>query len=400
VTIEMAAKILVIGAGGYGLVYMKALMEHIDEGKYELDGVVEINIDACASYKEELQRRKISVYKTVEEYFEEHRADLAIISTPIALHACQAIYALEHGANVLCEKPIAASYEDARAMCEASKRTGKFLAIGYQFCYTTGICNLKKDILQGVLGAPKKLKTLVLFPRGWWYYRGRWTGHIKDQNGNLILDNVISNATAHYLHNMLYLLGDSMQKAALPCRYSAEILRANDIETYDTAVLRMELESGAELMMFASHAVQNEVRPVFDFTFERAVVTFSLHHNLVARFHDGTVKDYGNPLVENDNLKKLWDVIDALTSGTELPCVAETALPHNILINSIYEKCETQEVPAEHIIIDEEAGCTRVAGLDEMLVEGFERGELLSEMGYDWVRRTDFVIDQDRFPER
>jgi len=43
---------------------------------------------------------------------------------------------------------------------------------------------------------------------------------------------------------------------------------------------------------------------------------------------------------------------------------------------------------------------TRVAGLDEMLVEGFERGVLLSEMGYDWVRRTDFVIDQDRFPER
>lgn len=396
----MAIKILVIGAGGYGLVYMKALMEHIDEGKYELDGIVEINIDSCSTYKEEIQKRNIPVYQSVEEYFAERRADLAIISTPISLHAHQAIYALEHGANVLCEKPIAASYEDARAMCEAAKRTGKFLAIGYQFCYTTGICNLKKDILAGMLGAPKKLKTVVLFPRGWWYYRGRWTGHVKDRNGNLILDTVISNATAHYLHNMLYLLGESMQKAALPYKYSAEILRANDIETYDTAVLRMELENGAEMMMFASHAVKDEVRPIFDFTFEKAVVTFSLHHNLIATFHDGTVKDYGNPLVENDNLKKLWDILDAMETGAPLTCVAETALPHNILINSIYEKCEPQVVPAEHVIIDEEAGCTRVAGLDEMLLSGFEQGKLLSELGYDWVKKTDFTIDMDRFPER
>lgn len=394
----MAIKILVIGAGGYGLVYMKALMEHIDEGKYELNGIVEINIDSCSTYKEEIQKRNIPVYKSVEEYYEEHQADLAIISTPIALHARQAIYALEHGSNVLCEKPIAASYEDARAMCEASKRTGRFLAIGYQFCYTSGICNLKKDILNGVLGAPKKLKTLVLFPRGWWYYQGRWTGHVKDRNGNLILDNVISNATAHYLHNMLYLLGDSMQKSALPYKYSAEILRANDIETYDTAVLRMGLENGAELMMFASHAVQNEVRPIFDFTFEKGVVSFSLHQNLIARFHDGTVKDYGNLLAENDSLKKLWDVLDAMTTGEELPCLAETALPHNILINSIYEKCEPQVVPAEHIIIDEKEGCTRVAGLDEMLIKGFEQGKLLSEMGYDWVKKTDFTIDKERFP--
>lgn len=391
----MAIKVLVVGAGGYGNVYMQALMEHIDEGKYELGGVVEIRIEG-SPYKDELEKRGIPVYKTMEEYYAEHEADLAIISTPIFLHAKQSIYALEHGTNVLCEKPIASSYEDAMAMCEAAKRTGKFLAIGYQFCYTTGIGNLKKDIMQGLLGKPKKLKTLVHFPRGWWYYNSRWTGHIKDANGNLILDSVISNATAHYLNNMLYLLGEDMQKAVLPDKCTAEILRANDIENYDTAVLRMETKDGAEIMMFASHAVKDEIRPIFDFEFENAKVTFSLHHDLIAEFNDGTVKNYGYPLTENDNLKKLWDVLDIMTGGNvaQLPCVGESAVPHNILINNIYEQCEIQNVPAEYIIVDEEEGCTRVAGLDEMLVACFEQGRLLSEMGHDWVKKNDFIMDR------
>ena len=395
----MSVKILTVGAGGYGRVYVRALLDHIDDDKkYEYSGVVDINIEACP-YVEELRERGIPIYTTMEEYFAGNKADLVIISTPIAFHAQQSIFAVEQGACVLCEKPIAASYADARMMCDAARRTGKFIAIGYQYAYSRAILELKRDILQGLFGKPKKLKTLVLFPRGWWYYKRGWAGRIKDSRGNLVLDSVISNATAHYLHNMLFIMGDEMHKAVLPYKYSAEILRENRIENFDTAVLRMETEDGVELMMFASHSIKKEIRPTFEFQYEKALITFGMGQELTARFYDGRIKVYGNPDKETDMLWKLWDTIDAVNSGVQLPCVAETAVPHNMIINSLYEHCEIQDVLPELIVEDKEEGSTIVVGLDESLINGYNQGRMLSELGNDWINRTDFYIDIERKSE-
>ncbi|MEO7318932.1 MAG: Gfo/Idh/MocA family oxidoreductase, partial [Chthoniobacteraceae bacterium] len=55
---------------------------------------------------------------------------LVIIASPPKLHGPQSIFALEHGAAVLCEKPMAGSLADAEAMTEAAARTSRALAIG------------------------------------------------------------------------------------------------------------------------------------------------------------------------------------------------------------------------------------------------------------------------------
>jgi len=58
----------------------------------------------------------------MENFYNEHEADLAIISTPPFLHCKQSVYALSKGSYVLCEKPIAPTVEDAEAMIEAEKK--------------------------------------------------------------------------------------------------------------------------------------------------------------------------------------------------------------------------------------------------------------------------------------
>ena len=60
-------------------------------------------------------------------------ADLDVVSvcTPTYLHAPVTIAALEAGRDVLCEKPVALTLEDAQAMAEAERRSGRRLRIGF-----------------------------------------------------------------------------------------------------------------------------------------------------------------------------------------------------------------------------------------------------------------------------
>ena len=102
----------------------------------------------------------------MEEFYAADHADLAIISSPIQYHAQQSIYALDHGSNVLCEKPLCATVPDALKMREAQNRSGKFLAVGFQWSFDNSILDLKKDIISGMLGRPKRLKTLSVVAQG------------------------------------------------------------------------------------------------------------------------------------------------------------------------------------------------------------------------------------------
>ncbi len=105
--------------------------------------------------------------------------------------------------------------------------------------------------MEGVFGRAVRLKTITLWPRTHSHYaRSRWAGRIKDDHGSWVLDSPVNNATAHYLHNMLYLLGKTTNSSARPASVEAELYRANNIENYDTGALRIKTEEGAEIFSF------------------------------------------------------------------------------------------------------------------------------------------------------
>lgn len=67
-------------------------------------------------------------------------------------HAGLTIAALEAGKAVLCEKPMAVTLEDARAMVECAEATGGFLQIGFELRYSHLYSGVKKWIDEGLLG--------------------------------------------------------------------------------------------------------------------------------------------------------------------------------------------------------------------------------------------------------
>ncbi len=153
------ARVLLVGVGGYGRVYVQATR------KLESDGLAVISavVDPLAENSPEwpaLAEAGVALFKTVEEFVQsENEADLAVISSPIAFHADQACAALKAGMNVLCEKPLCATVEDARRMVQASENSGGFMEIGYQWSFSRAIQDLKSDVMAGRLGAPERLKT-------------------------------------------------------------------------------------------------------------------------------------------------------------------------------------------------------------------------------------------------
>ncbi len=372
-------KILLVGSGGYAVNYINTLFNCSDP-EMIWEGIVDPYYAACPK-KEEIDEAKIPVYDTMEEFYENHSADLAIISTPTFLHCEQSICALSHGSNVLCEKPVAPTVDEANKMLEAEKKYGKFIAIGYQWSFSNTILALKKDILDGLFGAPISLKTSVCWPRNKAYYNRTtgWGGKIS-KDGVLVLDSIASNACAHYVQNMFFVLGDQMSTSTDIASVNADCFRANAIENFDTCSIKMKTPSGVDLYFIASHATEKRRDPEFVYTFEKATVRYgqSTAKRVVVEFADGSTKDYGDPFA--DGFKKLWDCADAVRNNTLPVCGVNTAITHTRLIEKLYRDVKISDFPQELIHTDEKDDRIYVEGLFEKIYEAYESTSLLSDI--------------------
>ncbi|MFI3173541.1 MAG: Gfo/Idh/MocA family oxidoreductase [Eubacteriales bacterium] len=78
--------------------------------------------------------------------------DAVIVATPNYLHKDPVIKAAEHGVDVFCEKPIALSYSDCRAMVEACKEHNVTFMAGHVMNFFRGVRHAKQLINEGTIG--------------------------------------------------------------------------------------------------------------------------------------------------------------------------------------------------------------------------------------------------------
>lgn len=78
--------------------------------------------------------------------------DAISVCTYNRTHAECAIYALEHGLNVLLEKPFTVTLDEAVAVMKAEKKSGKIVSIGFQPRFSTNMQMIKKIVQSGELG--------------------------------------------------------------------------------------------------------------------------------------------------------------------------------------------------------------------------------------------------------
>ncbi len=385
--------VLLAGAGGYGNVYLKALLDEKKDDHFVISAIVDPK-PQNSHYYQRIKELGIPLYPTMEAFYEEGRADLAIIASPIQYHCPQTCLALSHGSHVLCEKPASAVIQEIDRMIEERDRADRMVTIGYQWSFSDTIQELKKDIRKGYLGKPKRLKSLVLWPRHQSYFqRNNWAGKKVDDRGNWILDSVVNNATAHYLHNMFYVLGKEMDRSARPEWVTAELYRANEIENFDTAAVRIQTEEGVELLFIASHAVDTERGPAFCYEFEKATVVYERGQKnegseVIAVFTDGTRKSYGDPF--HEEVGKLWRTMNAIRGNGSIPCGLEAASSHTLCVNGMQESVKNITCFPEDLILVEEKNPSDplifVEDLAQVLTDCYDSWRMPHEAGIIWAK--------------
>lgn len=382
-----SVRIMLSGIGGYGNIYVGSLL---DSGRSDVEivGAVDPHPEGCRRL-EELRSAGVPIFASTGDFFAERGADLAVISSPIFSHAAQTVEALEHGCAVLCEKPLCATSAEAEMILEAERRAGSFVAVGYQWSYSEAILGMKRAILDGTLGAPKRLAALVRWPRSDRYFsRNSWAGKVRIPGVGWVFDSVANNAAAHYLHDMLFVLGHAVAESVVPVTVTAELYRANDIENFDTAGIRITVEGGTELLFLASHAVYGVNDVSFRYEFADAVVSYGPDGGSIeGRFRDGGEVVYGDPYANQAG--KLWAAVDAWKGGPPVPCPAAAAVPQvGVITGARSSFPEVSEFPASVVERTEANGetFTHARGLETVLADCYDRFLLPSEAGAAWAR--------------
>jgi predicted dehydrogenase len=364
-------KVLVVAINGYGHYYLKTLLEEIDCEKAVLAGVVDPDAERSLYFKP-FSEFGIPIFDRMNDfYLSGAKADLAVISAPPHFHIPQSILALHHGTNVLCEKPIGALVSDAESLIEKRNKSGKFVMIGYQWSYSEGIQKLKKDILDGRFGKPQRMKSLCLWPRDFAYFkRNNWAYRKQDKDGNLVMDNIFNNATSHFIHNMFYLLGDSMESSAEAFEIEAKTSKAYPVETYDTGAFKAFTGTGTELLFMASHVPEKRIDPCFRIEFEKGFVELKPGAKaMIAKTLDKKEFEYPSPDSDHQ-FRKLFTAVDNVNKRDKIICPPEAALSQTKLANEVEKLCGNAPSVSEDMIFRTEERLF-VKGLDDLFLSAY-----------------------------
>lgn len=118
-------KIGIIGVGSISNVHIQSYRQ-IDS--VEIAAFCDINKNQLKRMMDKYQIAK--GYTSVEEMLEKEDLDAVSVCTWNSCHAECSIAALNHGVNVICEKPMAMNTEEALKMKEAAEKNGKLLMVG------------------------------------------------------------------------------------------------------------------------------------------------------------------------------------------------------------------------------------------------------------------------------
>ena len=379
-------RVLQIGIGGYGARHLDELLDGND-GSFVLSGVAD-PFAASSPRFGELKARSVPVFPSPAEFYAGQRADLAVIASPIHTHYPYILTCFENGSRVLCEKPVTGDMTEMDELIAREKKTGLFAAVGFQLCFSPDVLAFKKDILDGLFGKPLEFKVLRFPRRGTKYYRrNSWAGKLTF-GGRTILDSPLQNSCAHEMQNMLFLLGEEMNRSAAVESVEAELWQARpDIENYDAAAVRLRTGSGVKLLFYTAHCVEESTPgPLGEYRFEKALVQWGgqAGPGFTAFFDDGRVKPYDTPDTEND-FRKTHDVIEAIRSGVTPVCTLETARPHLQCVTMV-QRFPVKKVPPEKLVqakSEDDDTYYYVPGLAKSFFSAWEKSVLPSEIGFN-----------------
>ena len=240
----MTLQVAVIGAGRRGRAHTGAIADLEDRAR----------VVAIADVDEGRARDLVAVeapyarpYADALTMLRENRPDVVVITSPPPLHREQTVAALEGGAHVILEKPIALTVEEAEAIGEAAARTGRLVHVCHQLRYGAGITELRE-----ILSRQPVALTHI------WNYRkgpdipGNWS---RSWGGGHVVEWGI-----HYLDLCRYLM--DTEPVEVYARYTDQVLRGQPTwDNWDGYSLTVQWANGAVGGYASTYALKPGLEP-------------------------------------------------------------------------------------------------------------------------------------------
>ena len=137
---------LVVGIGD--ITTKRVIPALLEEPRSVLYGVVTRHPEKASAFP------GTKVWTDLSEALADPGVDSVYVASPVFLHAPQTIAALRAGKHVLCEKPMAMSYEQGAEMVRVARECGSTFGVAYYRRMYPKVARAKELIAQGAIGRP------------------------------------------------------------------------------------------------------------------------------------------------------------------------------------------------------------------------------------------------------
>ncbi|MBS7255837.1 Gfo/Idh/MocA family protein [Flavobacterium branchiicola] len=213
----------------------------------ELTAVASRDISKAEDFAQKFNAAKS--YDSYDLLFKDKEVDIIYIATPHNSHAELTIKALENGKHVLCEKPMALSYNDALRMIEASKKYNKFFMEAFWTRFIPSVKDVTEKINNGVIGNVNYIKADFAFHGSEREHKRLFD---KELGGGALFDIGVYPLFLSYL-----LLGNPKEIIAKAIKHK------NDIDLQTSMILQYE---SAQVVLHASIVSESDMKAIISGT--------------------------------------------------------------------------------------------------------------------------------------
>ncbi len=224
-----------VGCGRIATNHMKAAMNN----KIEIVAVCDVLPEKMEELltKHGLEKEKnIKRYTDYKELIEEEQPELISIATESGKHAEIALYCIEKGVNLIIEKPMAMSIEDADKIIKLSAQKNVKVSACHQNRFNVAIQELRKAIESSRFGKLSHGSIHVRWNRNKGYYdQAKWRGTWEEDGGALM------NQCIHGIDLLRWMMGDEIDEI-----YGATRQQFHDyLEAEDVGMAVVKFKNGA-----------------------------------------------------------------------------------------------------------------------------------------------------------
>jgi predicted dehydrogenase len=234
----------IVGAGSRGDTHASRFG---NVGNVEISAVADIDEDVAENLSETYGIG--AVYTDYREMLDAEDPDLVGVCVHNNLHAPITIDALEAGAHVFCEKPMAGSYADARAMADAAEANDRHLGVQNGRLFEPGTRAARTLVDEGKLGDPSYARAVYSRRRGRPYVDGYGTPSFV--NSTVAGGGPVFDIGTYVIGRMLSLFGNPTVE-----RVSGRTFRYTD-DAYDESMVGDEAATYRERMEESGYDVED-----------------------------------------------------------------------------------------------------------------------------------------------